>query len=225
VPPSGHKRAFPSVAYFQRRRSGFRKPDASGDPWWDSKIMLLVLGAILTNFLAPHIQDNLQTIRWRRQQQVQQARQSIDAMNRFMRDFADLQALSSRMDTMSRLALSPHPTEARKARYEVEFDRSFKDWYAQTAKVSGELTLFKETGKIRESFQTYCSVTSEALLSYREAVLDGDLSRLQSKRGLWSDQINNLYETVLNSTRKEVFQENIELTQELGRRLSPWSLF
>jgi hypothetical protein len=71
--------------------------------------MLLVLGAILTNFLAPHIQDNLQTIRWRRQQQVQQARQSIDAMNRFMRDFADLQALSSRMDTMSRLALSPHP--------------------------------------------------------------------------------------------------------------------
>jgi hypothetical protein len=64
-------------------------------------------------------------------------------------------------------------------------------------KVSGKLTLFKETGKIRESFQTYCSVTSEALVSYREAVLEGDSARLQSKGELWSDQINNLYETVL----------------------------
>lgn len=198
---------------------------ADKDPWWESKLLLLIFGAVLTNFLAPRIADNLDAIKWRRQQQVQQARLTIDAMNRFMKDTATLQAAYGRIDAMSQIALTPHPTRARRQEYERAFNKSMSDWYSQTATIAGETMFFEEHGAVRKDFQRYYETSSDALLSYRIAVLNGDSKRLANLRSQYAEEINDHYETLLNESRPELVKEQAKLADKLNRRESPWSIF
>jgi len=207
----------------RRSRNSSIATAKTGDPWWESKLLLLVLGAALTNFLAPRIQDSLEAVKWQRQQQVQQGRQSIQAMERFIGDFADLQARSIQLDVLSRTALIPRSNAARIRSYDKAFEHSINAWYTQTARVSGQLMLFKENGTIREEFQRYCSITSDALLSYREAVLNNDKASLLTRRAASSEKINDLYESVLNLSREEVFRAQVELSNELSRKKDLWT--
>ncbi len=115
-------------------------PTAKNEAWWESKLLLLVVGAVLTSFIAPRIQDQIETIKWQRQQQVDEGVKRLSAIQGFLTDLAELQARCGEMETLSVSAVNPNPRQIPVRDFQTKFDIALVgDWHRHSAKVTGQL--------------------------------------------------------------------------------------
>jgi len=189
---------------------------SKSEPWWESKVFLLLLGALLTTFLAPRIQQGLERIKWLGQQQVEDRRVHLNSILTVSSDVADLHSRTIDIETTCRIALM---ATGQGAGTDVSQRLSTKrsEWQRLVGKISGATSLFEDSGQVREALQQYVFAASEALLQYQKVVVTRRSSYdLDALRVEFSGDINKRYESLQNAVRVELHRFNGQFRKQLA---------
>lgn len=198
-------------------RAGDSKPKP--EPLWESKILLLLLGALLTNFLAPKIQHELERIKWQRQQQVEQGRLLIGSLRSVANDVAELNSKGSEIESLCRIVTSSTASPERATQFHQRFTNLHADWHRVAGRIAAQTSVFGESGSMRESFQRYHLTSLETVLMYRDAALKPDgVDQLTKLRLRYSGELNNQYETMQNIIRSALHEATRRLEAQLAGR-------
>jgi hypothetical protein len=200
------------------------------EPWWESKLALLLIGAAISSVLVPWLQYFQKNLEWKRQQRYDRTNYRIQLMREAYREFALLGTMPGEAGERSRLCVGESPVSApqyedcRKQFVEVQNRR-----YAQAGKVIPLLSHFPEGSKLLELFHKYVRQSSEYMRRLEETLLLNGCAKgaarcegrrnvaealeeaAETEEGAFSE-LNVLYEVVLARIREQI--EEVEKRNE-----------
>ncbi|MCK5200480.1 MAG: hypothetical protein KAR21_19125 [Spirochaetales bacterium] len=180
--------------------------------WLNSKLSLLLIGALITGILVPWFQYTYKTIEWKRQNEFENINFRLGMMRESLKEFVYLTVYTAEayerikpfMDTVS---LTPNDYE----KFEEHFINLQNRRFRQNAKVTSLIIYFEDSIIMKRLFRDYVNNASDHLSDLRRFVQSKNkdsnkeiLEKLRIKIENYSTELNRLYIRVISKMKDEI---------------------
>jgi hypothetical protein len=176
--------------------------------WVNSNIAILIIGSIISGILVPLFQYSHKSIEWRRQNQYENYKLSIENKENFLKEFIVLSALLSEIIEVS---TNTDPKIFSKQEIINQFSKIQKERFHQVSKIN-YLLIFINNTKIRELFTEHTnksllfvtSLKENALSKYEKNSSSEKYDNSMQSIGKQLSEINALYTDITDRIYLEI---------------------
>jgi hypothetical protein len=195
--------------------------------WLESSFVLLLLGSALTGLLVPYLQQQQESVKWRRQNQYDNFKYRLTQMRQCLQDFLNLTAYPSDVNEIAKPVVANASVDGKQF---DQFSLRFRDLqekrFHETAKVMSLFIYFPRSEEIEAPYGLYLESVAglmsrfQSLATETRALADrkgrveqwAELERRSDAvAGLFPD-INQRFDDVVREMRKQI--EEVENESE-----------
>ncbi len=174
-----------------------KEPNKSGKfAWMESKVALLIIGAILTGVLVPTFQFTQETFKWTRQNQYENIRSRIDAARSARKELAIAHSFVAETFMRYDAALAIRPSPSSTTRFQTQIVEMHNRRFIQNASFISSISFFpsNERRTVQVAFEAYLSTveTLVNLLNNREKDIISELAKDTEDINAYSSQVINI---------------------------------
>ena len=205
-------------------REELAKTEAKVEPsrwaWVESKLGLLVIGAVITGVLIPFFQTTQETIKWTRQNRYDVLKYRLDSARSSMKELTLTHAFVAEAFERARaFQRGARDIEKLRAEYRVQSLEMQNRRFQQNARFVGAIGLLNEAERdaIRRAFNIYLS-TVQQLMNVLDLIVSARFSSDKNTNNKKKDNLRDSIQSLTEDTNTN-YEKILRLMKDYLRRL------